>query len=155
MKIKVLLVSLLITGASLMAACGQDTPTAKKRKARDKEAEQQQASLRNRVPAFSDPLSARNLGAPTLPPERFTGPTRDAYRMVREIPETIAQLPCYCHCDQSFGHKSLYSCFQDEHASQCAVCVNEVLIAYDLQKNSGMTPAQIRERIIAQYSAMQ
>jgi hypothetical protein len=153
MKIKVLLISLLVTAAGLMAACGQDTPGVKKRQAREKQSEQQ-TSLRNRVPAFSDPVSARNLG-PTLPPERFTGPTRDAYRMVREIPETIAQLPCYCHCDQSFGHKSLYSCFQDDHASQCAVCVNEVLIAYDLQKNSGMTPAQIRERIIAQYSAMQ
>jgi hypothetical protein len=103
-----------------------------------------------RVPAFQDATSARNLG-PTLSPEQFFGPTREAYRVVREIPETIAQLPCYRYCDESIGHKSLYSCFQDTHASQCAVCVNEALIAYNLQRN-GMTPAQIRERIIAQYS---
>jgi hypothetical protein len=147
MKTKVSLVSLLIIVASLMAACGQDTTTVKKKPARE-------TSQRNRVPAFSDAAGARNL-PPTLPPERFIGPTREAYKVVREIPETIAQLPCYCHCDVGFGHKSLYTCFQDEHASQCAVCVSEALMAYDLQKNSAMTPTQIRERIIAQYSAMQ
>ena len=150
MKIKVLLVSLVLVVSGLMAACGQDAP--KKRRAR--ETPPSETSLRNRVPAFSTVAEARNLG-PTLPPERFIGPTRDAYSKVREIPETIAQLPCYCHCDQSIGHKSLYSCFQDDHASQCTVCVSEALMAYDMQKNSGMTPAQIRERIIAQYSAMQ
>lgn len=152
MKIKVLLISLLIIVASLMAACGQETSSGKKRQARTQQTPEN--SLRNRVPAFLEAASARNLG-PTLPPERFIGPTREAYTKVREIPETIAQLPCYCHCDQSIGHKSLYSCFQDEHASQCAVCVSEALQAYDMQKNSAMTPAQIRERIIAQYSTMQ
>jgi hypothetical protein len=88
---------------------------------------------------------------PTLSPERFIGPTRDAYRVALEIPETLAQLPCYCHCDMSMGHKSLHSCYEDMHASQCAVCVSEALMAYDLQKN-GLTPAQIRERIITIYS---
>jgi hypothetical protein len=68
------------------------------------------------------------------------------------IPQTLAQLPCYCHCDESIGHKSLYSCFVDEHASQCAVCVREALTAYQLQ-SQGLAPAKIRERIIAEYSA--
>ena len=154
MKSKRLFVSLLIIVASLLAACGQDAPV-KKRQARETHSQHStETAQRNRVPAFSDAMNARNL-PPTLSPEQFIGPTRDAYRIVREIPETIAQLPCYCYCDTSFGHKSLYTCFQDNHASQCAVCVNEALIAYDLQKNAGMTPAQIRERIIAQYSAQQ
>lgn len=155
MKIKALFVSLALVAAALMAACGQETPTRKRQARKDNHQEHSTETARlNRVPAFSDAASARNL-PPTLPPEQFIGPTRDAYRIVREIPETIAQLPCYCYCDQSFGHKSLYSCFQDNHASQCAVCVNEALMAYDMQKNMGMSPAQIRERIIAQYSAMQ
>jgi hypothetical protein len=106
--------------------------------------------VRERVPAFQDAKSTGNL-LQTLQPEQFFGPTREAYRVVREIPETIAQLPCYCHCDVSFGHKSLHTCFEDTHASQCAVCVNEALLAYNLQK-SGLNPSQIRERIIAQYS---
>ena len=71
---------------------------------------------------------------------------------VRQIPMTIAQLPCYCHCDEGFGHKSLYSCFEDEHAAHCAVCVNEALLALTLEKQK-LSPAEIRERIVAQYSA--
>ncbi len=77
---------------------------------------------------------ANRVLRPTLEPEKFTGPTRDAYRAVKEIPVTIAQLPCYCHCDEGFGHKSLYSCFEDDHAAHCAVCVNEALLALKLEK---------------------
>jgi hypothetical protein len=107
-----------------------------------------------RVPAhLTEPPSRASL-RPVLPPENFIGKTREAYRAVGEIPQTIAQLPCYCYCDQSIGHKSLHSCFEDDHAAHCAVCVNEALEAYRLQKE-GMTPEQIRERIVAQYSTMQ
>ena len=104
-----------------------------------------------RVPAFEVAPTRASL-APTLDPEKFTGMTRDAYRAVRQIPTTIAQLPCYCHCDEGFGHKSLYSCFEDEHAAHCAVCVNEALLALMLEKDQKLTPVQIRERIVAQYS---
>ena len=87
---------------------------------------------------------------PVLPASQFTGMTRAAYAAVKEIPQTIAQLPCYCHCDEGFGHKSLQTCFVDDHAAHCAVCVEEALLAYKLQKEERLTPAQIRERIIAQ-----
>lgn len=154
MKTKAILIILLATGAVIAAACGQQAPTVKKTHSSHSESEMrtstQPAQSPARVPAFQDAKSVSAL-PPTLQPEQFFGPTREAYRVVKEIPETIAQLPCYCHCDQSIGHKSLHSCFQDTHASQCVVCVNEALIAYNLQR-SGMTPAQIRERIIAQYS---
>lgn len=106
-----------------------------------------------RVPAFqNDVASLKNLG-PTLPPEKFIGKQRAAYKAVKEIPRTIAQLPCYCYCDEGHGHKSLHSCFEDDHAAQCAVCVDEALLAYSLEKNEKLNPEQIRERIIAQYSA--
>jgi hypothetical protein len=108
--------------------------------------------MANAVPAhFEVPPSKSSLG-PTLNPDSFTGPARDAYRAAREIPVTLAQLPCYCHCDQGFGHKSLYSCFQDDHASHCDVCVREAVLALKLEKEQKMTPAQIRDTIIAQYS---
>ena len=100
---------------------------------------------------FEVPPSRSDLG-PTLSPETFSGPVRDAYRAVREIPVTIAQLPCYCHCDQGFGHKSLYSCFESDHASHCAVCVQEALLALKLEREQRMSPAQIRDTIVAQYS---
>ena len=102
-----------------------------------------------RVPAFEVAPTRASL-APTLDPENFTGLTRDAYRAVRQIPVTIAQLPCYCHCDEGFGHKSLYSCFEDTHAAHCDVCVREALLALALEKQK-LTPVEIRERIVVQY----
>lgn len=105
----------------------------------------------NAVPAhFEVPPSKSQLG-PTLNPDSFTGPARDAYRAAREISVTLAQLPCYCHCDQGFGHKSLYSCFESDHAAHCAVCVQEALLALRLEKE-GKSPSQIRDTIVAQYS---
>jgi hypothetical protein len=100
---------------------------------------------------FEAPPSKSSLG-PTLDPSLFTGITRDAYHAAREIPVTLAQLPCYCHCDQGFGHKSLYSCFQDDHASHCDVCVREALLALKLEKEQKLTATQIRDTIVAQYS---
>lgn len=152
MKQKIVLVSLLACVALIAAACGQSTTQGTRQTARSNRTQppRQPEHSHARVPAFQSAVSAASL-PPTLPPDNFTGLTRDAYRVVREIPDTIAQLPCYCYCDQSIGHKSLHSCFVDGHASQCAVCVGEALQAYDLKK-SGMSPAQIRERIIEQYS---
>jgi Protein of unknown function with PCYCGC motif len=110
------------------------------------------STMAKTMPAhFEVPPSKSSLG-PTLDPASFTGITRDAYRAAREIPVTLAQLPCYCHCDQGFGHKSLYSCFEDDHASHCDVCVREALLALKLEKEQKMTPAQIRDTIVAQYS---
>jgi hypothetical protein len=107
-----------------------------------------------RVPAhYEDAASAGKL-APTLPPEQFFGKARTAYQIAREIPETLAQLPCYCYCDEGHGHKSLHSCYETDHSSMCAICIDEALMAYRLQKDEGLTPAQIRERIVARYSAM-
>jgi hypothetical protein len=88
--------------------------------------------------------------APTLPPEQFFGQTRQAYQVAKEIPSTLAQLPCYCYCDETIGHKSLHTCYESDHSAQCAVCQNEALIAYKLQKE-GLTIEQIRERIIAEF----
>lgn len=104
-----------------------------------------------RVPAYYETAPKPGSLGKTLPPERFPGKTGEAYQVAKEIPQTLAQLPCYCHCDQSIGHKSLHSCFEDDHASMCAVCVNEALMAAQLQKQ-GLTPSQIRDRVISQYS---
>ena len=109
----------------------------------------------SRVPAFQTDSADLNALRPTLPPEKFTGKQKAAYQAVKEIPKTIAQLPCYCYCDLGHGHKSLHTCYEDEHAAHCAVCIDEALLAYRLEKEAKLTPVQIRERIIAQYSAQQ
>jgi hypothetical protein len=108
-----------------------------------------------RVPRFAATAADLKNLPPVLPASQFTGMTRMAYAAVKEIPQTIAQLPCYCHCDEGFGHKSLQTCFVDDHAAHCAVCVEEALLAYRLQKEERLNPAQIRERIIAQYGQAQ
>ena len=102
------------------------------------------------VPAHYQTEPSANSLAPTLAPEKFTGKAKEAYRVVREAPQMIAQLPCYCYCDRGFGHKSLHSCYVDDHAAHCAVCVDEVLKAYEMQKR-GLSPQQIREQIVAEY----
>ena len=102
------------------------------------------------MPAYQSELSAKNLPL-TLAPELFKGTIRTAYAAVMEIPETIAQLPCYCRCDKEFGHKSLHSCFVDDHATQCGICTNSALKAHKLKKEKKMTAAQIRQELAAEY----
>jgi hypothetical protein len=78
----------------------------------------------------------------------FSGRTRQAYQAAKDIPQPLTQLPCYCHCDRSMGHKSLHSCFEDQHAAHCATCTDEALMAYRLQKEQHLSAKQIRERIL-------
>lgn len=103
------------------------------------------------LPAFLKDTPSRSSLGQTLDPNDFTGLVRDAYRAAKEIPQTLAQLPCYCHCDRGMGHKSLHSCFEDDHASHCAVCVNEALLALKLEKEQKLSPAQIRDQIVEQF----
>jgi uncharacterized membrane-anchored protein YhcB (DUF1043 family) len=160
---KVLILFVVLLGIAIAAATMRQTPqdtvnksqrTLDGQQQRMQEQQRQQASTSAtpRVPAhFKDAKSAQPL-APTLDPQQFFGQARAAYQVAREIPETLAQLPCYCYCDEGHGHKSLHTCFEDDHSSMCAVCVSEALTAYKLQKEDGLTPAEVRERIIEQFS---
>ena len=103
-----------------------------------------------RVPAHYEATPPLNTLRGTLPPEVFTGNVRLAYQVAKDIPQTLAQMPCYCHCDMSQGHKSLHSCFEDEHGMNCGICIGEALMAHDLQRQ-GFNPTQIRERIVKAY----
>jgi hypothetical protein len=102
------------------------------------------------IPAHYESAPPASKLAAIVAPEQFSGKAREAYQAVRATPQLIAQMPCYCHCDRGLGHKSLHSCFEDDHAATCATCIDEALMAYQLQKR-GMSPTQIREQIIAQF----
>jgi hypothetical protein len=146
------MIAVVVVAAVLIAIMLRSTGNAPTDQRGRKETAQKKANPAARVPAhFEEVKSLANL-PPTLPPERFFGSARQAYQVAKEIPETLAQLPCYCYCDESFGHKSLHSCYETDHSSQCAVCVSEALLAYRLQKEQGLTPPQIRQRIIAEFS---
>ncbi len=105
------------------------------------------------VPAYYKIAPSLNTLPPTLSPELFTGNERLAYQAAKEIPQTLAQLPCYCHCDKGFGHKSLLSCFESEHGENCGICIGEALMAHNLEKRAKLNVAQIRERIITAYGS--
>lgn len=56
----------------------------------------------------------------TLDPNQFSDPRiRQAYQVAREIPWVLDSIYCYCQCAESpaFRHKSLLSCYVDNHAA--------------------------------------
>ncbi len=57
---------------------------------------------------------------PTLDPRLFRDPlVRQAYQVARDIPWVLDSIYCFCYCKESpaFRHKSLLSCYVDNHAS--------------------------------------
>lgn len=106
-----------------------------------------------RIPAYYKAAPSLSSLRPTLSRELFTGNERLAYQGAKEIPQTLAQLPCYCHCDKGFGHKSLLSCFETEHGENCGICIGEALMAHNLEKRAKLNVVQIREQIITAYGS--
>ncbi len=56
----------------------------------------------------------------TLEPSIFRDPMiKDAYKAAKEIPWVLDSIYCYCYCKESpvFKHKSLLSCYVDDHAA--------------------------------------
>ena len=107
-------------------------------------------AAKGRVPAYYTTAPDAALLPATLSPDLFTGNTKLAYKAAKEIPQTLAQLPCYCHCDRGHNHKSLHSCFESEHGENCGICINEALMAHNLHRQ-GVAVDEIRKKIIAAY----
>ena len=110
----------------------------------------QEFAAKGRVPAYQTVAPEPRTLPATLSPEAFTGNKRLAYKAAQDIPEVLAQLPCYCHCDRTQGHKSLHSCFESEHGENCGICIGEALMAYNLHKQR-VPVSEIRKQIIAAY----
>lgn len=89
----------------------------------------------------------------TLSPLDFTGETAKAYAIAKEIPEIIDSLYCYCDCKKHFGHKSLLTCYVDEHAANCKVCMDEAFAAYEM-KGRGMDVVAIRKAVDETFSKL-
>jgi len=52
----------------------------------------------------------------TLDPHHFKGKAKQAYKIAKDIPEVLTQIPCFCDCDV-FGHENLLDCFIDQHGA--------------------------------------
>jgi hypothetical protein len=63
-----------------------------------------------------------------------------AYEAAGRYPDIIDRIHCFCECkeNQMEGHKTLLTCFTNEHAAGCGICQKEALLA-----------AQLKERGIA------
>jgi hypothetical protein len=99
--------------------------------------------------------SETSLAADVLSPTLFSDEkARAAYQTAKDIPEVLEQLPCFCGCMSSFGHKNNLFCFKDQHGSGCNLCQD---IALDARKmhDQGMSIARIQETIKAKYSKYQ
>ncbi len=87
----------------------------------------------------------------TLSPAYFTGRSARAYKAAREIPEVLDSLHCYCECKKHFGHKSLLTCFVDQHGLHCDTCINEAIMAHEMHKK-GKSILEIRRAVDEEFS---
>ena len=90
--------------------------------------------MRTHEPASKPPAHAELIEKrPVLSPAVFRNPkVAEVYRVAAKIPEVLDQIYCYCHCSVNprFRHKTLLTCFTDNHGAGCGICQKEVLIAY-------------------------
>ncbi len=89
---------------------------------------------------------------PVLSASLFMGRAAETYRIAAEIPEVVDQLYCYCMCKENprFKHKTLLTCFTDDHASMCGVCMQEAEMAYRMTRE-GKSPREIRAAVDKYY----
>ncbi len=87
----------------------------------------------------------------TLSPAYFTGRSARAYQAARDIPEVLDSLHCYCECKKHFGHKSLLTCFVDQHGLHCDTCINEAVMAHEMHKK-GKSILEIRRAVDKEFS---
>ncbi len=86
------------------------------------------------VPVHYDRAGDAMPFPPTLEPASFKQTeVREAYQTAKEIPEVLAQQPCYCYCQRK-GHRSLLDCFKTDHAASCSICIREALLAAQMHR---------------------
>jgi Protein of unknown function with PCYCGC motif len=99
------------------------------------------------------PAEALNLAS--LPPE-----VAGHYHFVEAHTEMASQIPCYCGCGGSLGHRSLRDCYlartgsgYSDHAAYCMVCDR---IAADAQQmfTAGDAVPAIRAAIDTKYGQL-
>lgn len=95
--------------------------------------------------------AAASSGSLTLNPDLFQGETRAAYLTAQQHPELLAQLDCYCGCEQHEGHRNLLDCFRSNHGATCATCTGEAVTAGQLFDN-GTPVDQIRAILRQRYT---
>jgi hypothetical protein len=90
--------------------------------------------------------------ADVVSPERYAAYPRiaEVYAMAAEIPTILDGLYCHCDCSIHSDHRSLLTCFQDDHGAACDVCLTEAALAFRMI-GDGKSLKQIRRAVDALY----
>jgi hypothetical protein len=99
---------------------------------------------------MSSASGSGNAASITLDPSLFTGEVHQATLIAQQHPELLAQLDCYCGCEQHEGHKNLLDCYRTNHATGCAICTGEAVMAGQLAE-SGTPVDQIHKILYQRY----
>jgi Protein of unknown function with PCYCGC motif len=105
-------------------------------------------------------MSASSTQKGALPPmDMASVPANIAgnYEFAAQHLALYAQVPCYCGCHSSLGHRGLQDCFVkadgsgwESHASGCGVCIQESEMVRTLVAK-GRSPTEIRDAVIAKF----
>ncbi len=75
-------------------------------------------AAQNNPPIQKDESWRRGETRATLDPNLFKDArVKKAYQVAKDIPWVLDSIYCYCYCDVAFKHKSLLSCYVDDHAA--------------------------------------
>jgi hypothetical protein len=79
---------------------------------------------------------------------RFEPEVKPAYEIARKYPRLLDRLHCFCECQESMihRHKTLLTCFTNDHAAGCGICLREALMAAQM-KEKGLPDDQIENTI--------
>jgi Protein of unknown function with PCYCGC motif len=88
----------------------------------------------------------------TMDPSYFSKDpkARAAYQVAEDMPEVLAELPCFCGCMTALGHESNLFCFRDEHGSACDICEDIALDARDMHAK-GFSIERIKQAISERF----
>lgn len=74
---------------------------------------------------------------------------REAFELVRQVPQVVDGIRCHCGCAEMEGFYSLLSCFEkDGMAQHCDVCQSLARLAHRMHR-AGKSLAQIRAAVDA------
>ena len=106
------------------------------------------APAKNAAPAPTNGCDVCLEKSPLQSPSKYAGwndtDVKKSYEAARKYPATIDILHCFCECAESprEHHKSLLTCFTNDHAAGCGICQHEAILAAKL-KDEGASDEEV------------
>jgi len=84
-------------------------------------------------------------------PAHFFGPAALVYSRARECSDVLKHLFCYCGCDVTQGHESLFDCVTSLEAADSIEAQREVELAWKLHRQ-GVRLSEIQRQVDEKYA---